>query len=140
MIAARALAPDTLEARRQRARQLIAWAGDHLELTGQVAEYLARRERATLEELQQRFPIAHPPRRNAWPCPCVSSGGAPSRAGPTRAAQGVTGYRPSARSRRCVLCGSGSAPWRQVACGAVAARVCRWTCPTWGPSCRQLEG
>jgi hypothetical protein len=56
----RAFGPDTLEARRQRARQLIAWAGDHLGLTGQVAEYLAGRERATLKELLQRFPIVHP--------------------------------------------------------------------------------
>jgi hypothetical protein len=50
----------TLEARRQRARQAIQLSGDHLGLTGQVATYLAGRERATLEELQQRFPIAHP--------------------------------------------------------------------------------
>jgi hypothetical protein len=52
--------PPDEAAHRQRARQLIAWAGDHLELTGQMAAYVAGRERATLEELQQRFPIAHP--------------------------------------------------------------------------------
>jgi hypothetical protein len=50
----------TLEARRQRAGQLIAWAGDHLGLTEQVAEYLASRVRVTVRELLERFPIAHP--------------------------------------------------------------------------------
>jgi hypothetical protein len=48
------------EARRQRARQLIAWAGDHLGLTQRLGVHLRGKARVTLEELQQRFPIAHP--------------------------------------------------------------------------------
>jgi hypothetical protein len=54
MTAAPDLAPHTLDARRQRARQLIAWAGDHLGLTGQLSRNLQGMERATLEDLQER--------------------------------------------------------------------------------------
>jgi hypothetical protein len=41
-----ALTPDG--ARRQRARQLIAWAGDHLELTQRLGEHLKGKARVTL--------------------------------------------------------------------------------------------
>jgi hypothetical protein len=46
--------------RAEEAGQAIECSGDHLGLTGQVAEYLRGRNRTTVGELLERFPVAHP--------------------------------------------------------------------------------